>query len=128
MEILAVLVILGTVLVLVVPNITNSSAKTKNRLYETKVTMIENSAVLYGEDNYGTIIKSGNKDNTNTYYVKTITVKELVSNQYFDADTNDGSVEDPRSNGKTLDNCQITIKINNSTKKVTADFDENTCS
>lgn len=132
-EILAVVAILGFILVLVIPNMNISTNKTRQKAYETKIIMIEDAAILYGQDHYREIIEKsdanmagyGKESTTNVIYrTYTLRVLDLVP-EYLNKDA-DGTylISDPRNAGTSLDNNKITIKINTNTKKVTAEFIE----
>ena len=133
-ETIAVVVVLALIIVLVVPVINSSSSSTKKKAYETKVAMIENAAVLYGQDHYREIIEGADGKKTGyaiesteniIYKNKTITVADLVPDYYTsDSTSSSGLVEDPRSAGNYLDSHKIIIKINTNTRKVTAYFQE----
>ncbi|HPZ23543.1 MAG TPA: prepilin-type N-terminal cleavage/methylation domain-containing protein [Bacilli bacterium] len=57
-EILAVLVIIGLLLDLTIPNVLKLGNKTKEKAYETKISMIENAAITYGENSKSSLVKS----------------------------------------------------------------------
>lgn len=117
-EILGVIVVLAVIMALLIPNITNSSAKAKNKLYETKISMLEKAAVLYAQDNYSSLIE----DSLNNIVTKTITSDALIGSGYYVEDSNGGELRekliDPRTNEPMVVNIQITI--NRETKKITA--------
>ena len=48
-ELLAVIVILGLLMTIAIPAVLNVSANVKKKSYETKIQMIENAGVSYGE-------------------------------------------------------------------------------
>ncbi len=130
-ELLAVILLLGLIMVLVLPNINNASGATKQKSFETKVSFIESAAILYGQDNYGKIVNNNNGSVCATYkkitsgYECTIKVITLVPS-YLTADSQDAVsgkyIADPRDNSKYLDNTNIKITINSTTRKVTATY------
>lgn len=126
-ELIAVMAVLVLLIVLVVPAINGSSNKTKAKIYQSKVEMIEKAAIIYGQDNYKIITTTGNKQTIDEveYRTFTVKVKDLIP-EYYTADNNtEGSlVIDPRDNTKFLDEKEVIIKINMITRKVTADFNE----
>lgn len=132
-ELLAVIVILGIIIVVVAPSLLDTSKGARKKTYETKIANIETAAVLFGQDNYRKIINGAN-DGTDGYALEstedvifrtmTISVKDLVPN-YLSKDTGEDSeyfVQDPRDNSDFLDDYTITIRINPNTRKVTAKF------
>lgn len=62
-EVLAVIVVIGLILVITIPNITKISKQTKMKAYDTKVDLIEHAAVLYGLENKSLIIKGQTPQN-----------------------------------------------------------------
>lgn len=132
-EIIAVVAILGLILVLVIPTMNLSTSRTRQKAYETKLTMIENAAILYGQDHYREIIDNadanisgyGKESTTNIIYrTYTLRVLNLVP-EYLTKDGDEAYlISDPRTSGASLDNNQIIIKINTNTRKVTAEFIE----
>lgn len=123
-EVIAVIVILALLMVLVVPNISNSSKNAKEKTYKTKVSLIESSAVFYGQDNYGAIVSTGIKDEEGIV-TKEVYVYELIP-EYLTADNEEEGkmINDPRNPDEFLDDKVITIKVNTKSKKVTATFTE----
>lgn len=133
-ELISVIVVLSLIVVLVAPSILDRSKASKLKSYETKVSLIETSATLYGQDNYRNII-NGVKDNKPgfemvtidgvEFYTQTIKVKDLVPD-YVEEDVEEGPsyVIDPRENGYFLDEKTITVRVNASTRKVSAEFHE----
>lgn len=114
-ELLAVIVLLGAVMVLTIHAISSSAADTKDKIYETKKSNIESAAVMYGQDNY-------NKFNTET----SITVKELAVGKYLNYDEN-SKVTDPRGKFESLNDCEVKIYKDTSKRKISATFDESKC-
>ncbi len=116
-EILAVIVVLAAVMALVIPNLTESSSKAKNKLYDTKISMIEKAAILYAQDNYNLLV--GN--DTNITIIRTINSDDLITTGYYVADKEtdtDNKIIDPRTNQEL--NVDIEITINTINKKITA--------
>jgi len=79
-EILAVIVIIALLMVLTIPNILKISRSTKERAYETKIDLIEQSAISFGMDNRNYIMQgvnpyltSGNGSSVATAQYYTIT-------------------------------------------------------
>ncbi len=63
-EVLAVIVVIGLILIIAVPNITKVSKQTKLKAYDTKIELIEQAAVYYGMDNKSLILKGQTPTNT----------------------------------------------------------------
>ena len=135
-EVLVVVAIMSVLLILVVPSITGSSSSTRKKAYDTKVALIEDGAVLYGQEHYREIVNNADNnlsgyskkviDNV-TYRIYTLKVKDLVREDYLTADIENCStncVLDPRNSGTYLDENQIEIRINTNTRKVTAEYRE----
>lgn len=131
-ELLAVIVVISLLIVLVAPSIFDRSRASREKAFMTKVDLIERSAVLYGQDNYRNIINGVKKGelgySTETidgveFYTQAIKVKDLVPDYVTkDVEEGDSYVTDPRENNYFLDEYTITIRINSSTRKVTAEF------
>ena len=117
-ELLAVIVVLALIIGLAAPNITSSSKAVKEKAYETKVNMIEDAAILYGQDNMQLIINDG--------YEMQIQVKDLISENYLEKDnkTEENMINDPRNSKKYMDDLYISIKVDKNTRKVTANIIE----
>ncbi|HBA37767.1 MAG TPA: hypothetical protein DCY94_03505 [Firmicutes bacterium] len=131
-ELLGIIVILAILMTLLIPMVNRSSTGAKKKTYETKVKMIEDAAVLYGQDNYRKIIDNAKKalpgyssetKNDVTYYIQTIKVTDLVPN-YYTADNEETGkmIADPRNNNNYLDICNIEVKINPNSRKVSASY------
>lgn len=134
-EVISVIILLGIVIVVAVPNILGGSERTKELSLKSKIENIEKAAVLYGQDNRNKISKliTDNKtlyplcfkENTliqNCYYfekggVTTITVGFLanptddVGNQiepYINYDEG-SNILNPVDETKNMNNCKIQI-------------------
>jgi len=55
-EIIAVIIILALIMILVTPNLSNAGQNSRKKIYQTKVEMIEDAAIIYGQDKYRSII------------------------------------------------------------------------
>ena len=116
-EILGVIIVIAVIMAFAIPNLTNSSNKAKNKLYETKIEMLEKSAVIFAQDNYNTLIEGEESQ----VVIKSITSDNLIASGYYVADNETDGVKaiiDPRTN--TPIKVKIRITINKSTKKITA--------
>lgn len=115
-ELLAVIVILGIVMTLTIPAVTNSQSAAKQKAYETKINNFENAAIIYAQDNYRTLI-SGKTEDEFTVEIK---VQDLLENGYLTG--NQDILLDPRDTSKSLKDSSITITIDKKTRKITASF------
>ena len=115
-EVLAVIVLLGLLVGIAVPNVLRSQTKAKEKTLSTKVKNIERAAVLWGQDNKANIkiscdktdeksVNLKNKTKCDKYYE--IVVSDLISSDYIKAD--DGTnIKNPVSN-KSMNDCKITV-------------------
>lgn len=105
-ELLAVIVIIGVLLSVVVPNVLNSSENVKKKLLKTKLETIESQAEVYASDNFRSIIKQSEVGENGLFYcgqpyitVNTeygcVSLQELVTLHYLDVDTEGGIVTNP---------------------------------
>ena len=133
-ELLAVIVILAVLLLLVTPSLFNSAKASREKSFKTKIGLIETSAIMYGQDNYRTIINGVNENKpgyalTDGFNTQTLEVRDLIP-EYLTKDIEEGQtlngkiyyIQDPRDNSRFLDDYKIIIKINPKTRKVTAEF------
>ena len=110
-EVLAVIVLLGLLVGIAVPNILRSQTKAKEKTLATKVKNIERAAVLWGQDNKADVLDGNSctgtfKTSSNCEKAKELFVKDLIPN-YIKAD--DGTnIKNPVSN-KSMNNCKITV-------------------
>lgn len=110
-EVLAVIVLLGLLVGIAVPNILRSQTKAKEKTLATKVKNIERAAVLWGQDNKADVLNGNSctgtfKTSSNCEKAKELFVKDLIPN-YIKAD--DGTnIKNPVSN-KSMNNCKITV-------------------
>ncbi len=145
-ELIATIVIIAILMTLTAPIITKAGNAGRKKTYETKMDLIEDDAVMYGQDNYRHIIDCASACSTGysgtincarecgsgyknvvesgiTFATQVVKVKDLIP-EYYTADSTDsskGQVIDPRDKTKYLDNYQIKIKINKGNRKVTAE-------
>lgn len=110
-EVLAVIVLLGLLVGIAVPNILRSQTKAKEKTLSTKVKNIERAAVLWGQDNKADVLDGNSctgtfKTSSNCEKAKELFVKDLIPN-YIKAD--DGTnIKNPVSN-KSMNDCKITV-------------------
>ncbi|MBO4245127.1 MAG: prepilin-type N-terminal cleavage/methylation domain-containing protein [Bacilli bacterium] len=125
-EVLATVAILGILIGLTVPASIAIGNRIKTNMYCKKITMLEKSAVLYGQDNYDLVYSKGTTG-------LTIKVSDLVINGYLKKDNKDlevgkGAIVNPKTSG-SLDNYRIRLKVDNVNTKnrVTATCIESDC-
>lgn len=110
-ELLAVIVILGVLLTLTVPSVLYITKLIKNKMYETKVELIEKAAQLYGQDNADDISEDG----------QIFKIGYLAQENYISYDNDEKQVLDPRNNrDMKCDEVIIIVKNTNSGKKINA--------
>ena len=136
MELLGVIVLLGIISAIAVPSIGAITNAVKKNMLDKKVTIIEQAAVLLGEDIKSSIIDSSLR--YKEYPCRSFIVSNLVPD-YLDKDndntclTNDtnglGCIEDPSDNDKYLDKLEVIIYYKNKRINAKVDVDNNlTCS
>ena len=128
-ELLAVITLLGLILAISVPSISFINKSIKDNLLNTKINLIEEYAILYGEDNLSSL-KESNKTYDNNRCI-TIIVSSLVPN-YLDADNDNycntlnsnnlGCITDPSNKEAFLDKEEIIIYLKDN--KVKARFNK----
>lgn len=151
-ELLAVLVILGLLITLAVPNILGVSKNVKEKSYQTKIEIIENAAITYTSDTVKKSLQNLNntastgyywisvtkdsddkkiidatqtKDSSHTYPAKTFTIQELADAREIDYDDEENkSVINPVDN-KSINSCNVYVYLKNN--RVYAAFDRVNC-
>ena len=111
-EVLAVIVLLGLLVGIAVPNILRSQTKAKEKTLSTKVKNIERAAVLWGQDNKADVLDGNSctgtfKTSSNCEKATIINVEKLITSNYIKAD--DGNdIKNPVSN-ESMNDCKITV-------------------
>ncbi len=95
LEILAVVVIIATVTAIAVPSVFKITNKARERLYCSKLEIVQKSAERYADDN--DLVNTCEIDGTE-YDCENITIQDLINGNYIDADGLDGAFLDPRDN------------------------------
>ena len=136
-ELLAVITILGIIGTIAFVSINQANSSIQEKMIEKKAEMIEEAAILYGQDIKGTIINS-----TKTYNGSkclSIIVSDLIPT-YMDKDNNNtcltssslsgnGCVEDPSNRDNYLDKNEVIIYYKNKRIHAKVDLKDNlTCS
>ena len=137
-ELLVVIAILAIVAVIAVPSAMGVNQLIKNNMLEKKKEIIEQAAVLLGQDVKGSIIAS-NLDYKGQYSCKEFIVSDLVPN-YLDKDNDNtclkedstettGCIVDPSDESKYLDKTKVIIYYKNKRIHAVVDLkDELSCS
>ena len=122
-ELLAVLILISLILVIVVPSVQSISAKSKMKLCNTKVELIEKAMDIWASNNQNCITKSDNgcglltcKEGNNDITCTT-TIELLAENNIINYDEDDKNVLNPIDNSYINDET-LTLKYN----KTTHDF------
>ena len=125
-ELLAVIVILAIIIAIAVPASIAISNRIKKNMFCKKIAMIEQSATLYGQDNFNTVLGKGSSG-------LNVKVQDLVLNGYLkkdvkEANVGEGAVVNPMD-GSSIDNYRIKLIVNNSVSKnrIKATCIENKC-
>lgn len=105
-ELLAVIVILAILVTIAVPSTIAISKKIKSNMYDAKIDLILNAAVLYGQD-YSTKVNSSESCSG-----PIITLQELVDKGYVKKDDKSGNVISPIDNSR-MNNLRICIYSKN---------------
>jgi len=135
-ELLVVIVILGIVIAIAVPAVSGINNVIKENMLDKKTEIIEQAAILMGQDMKGSVISSTTY--YNSYPCKSITVSSLVPN-YLDKDNDNacldelgsgaGCIVDPSEDNKYLDNLEVIIYYKNKRIHAVVDtLDELLCS
>ena len=114
-ELIAVIVILGIVIILFMPNLLNIGGKVKDDEYDNKVVLIETAANNFIEDH-----KNSVKENIQMC----ITVEELIKLGYLTSENkNEASLLDPRDSNSTMNGIvQLTYDNVNNVWKATSKY------
>ena len=113
-ELLAVIVVLAIIIGIAIPASMLISNRTKKKMFCKKITMLEQTAVLYGQDNFNMILNAGTEG-------VSVRVDDLVLNGYLkkdvkEAELGDGTIINPMDSS-SMDDYQIKIYINNNISK-----------
>ena len=134
-ELLSVIVLISLLLGLGVPGVMKISENMKKRGYNTKIGLIEQAGILWGQDNKTRLqstndceIKKNENNSAGRYNCKKITINELIDDDYLDADDKDASDNYIYLNPETNENivgCEVFVYKKNN--RVYAFFDKDIC-
>lgn len=131
-ELLAVIVLIGLLVGLSVPGITRISQNMKKRSLDTKIDMVEQAGVLWGQDNKALLqTDSCYETDEGSFSCKEISIKKLIADDYLDSDNydaNDPIYTNPLTgyNLASSDDCVVYVYKKNN--RVTAYFGNESCS
>ncbi len=115
-ELLAVIVLIALLLGLGIPGINRISQNMKKKSFNTKVGLIEQAAVLWGQDNKTLLQAHDNcvdKDG-NTISCYKVQIQELIEEDCLDSeDYNDITYKNPINDDELADDCVYVYKKNN---------------
>lgn len=129
-ELLGVIVVLAIIIGIAIPSIMGVNKSVKDNMLEKKIKIIEEAAVLKGQDMKGSVMSSSKK--YNGYSCVSDTIIGLVPT-YLDSDneecTTGNCVVDPSNADKYLDDVEVIIYFKNKRIYAKVDIDDNlTCS
>jgi len=130
-ELLVVIAILGIVVVIAVPSVQGVNNMIRNNMLEKKTEIIEEAAIMLGQDMKGSVISS--EKTYKTFPCKRIIISSLVPN-YLDRDNENeclkedstetvGCIVDPSDETKYMDKMEVIIYYKN--KRIHAIVDVN---
>ena len=137
-ELLMVIVVLGIIMAIAIPSIMGVNQSIKDNMLEKKAELIEEAAILLGQDIKGSIISS-NKTYKGSYKCKSFIVSDLVP-EYLDKDNDNtclnndsastvGCIVDPSDENNYLDKYEVIIYYRNKRMYAVVDTKNNlTCS
>lgn len=123
-ELLAVIVLIALILGLGIPGINRISKNMKKKSLNTKIGLIEQAGVLWGQDNKTLLQAKDNcdvdNDNDKCYMIE---IKELIEEDYLESeDHNDMIYKNPLTDGNMVEkNCYVRVYKKNN--RVYAMFD-----
>lgn len=131
-ELLAVITVLGIIMIIVIPAVSNNSNTAKETVLKTKVNLIVDQATIWGEDNLNYFLTTDNRgplqactDTDNEVTCK-ITFKDLAEAGYVKYDDEDNElITDPTKKRDNLNDEIIVVTYVKSTRKVSSVLDPN---
>ena len=82
-EVLAVVVILSIILSMATFGVMNIRRNSLQKLVDTKISNLESSAILYGQENQDELVEKCNVDEVSYDFCKKVNVKYLIDNDYY---------------------------------------------
>lgn len=130
-ELLSVIVLIGLLIGIGIPGINKISDNMNRKSLEKKISLVESSAILWGQDNIALLQKeSGCETDEGSYTCYKITIEELIVADYLDSENYKAS--DPIYNnpltGENLatdSDCKVFVYKKNN--RVTAYFGNKSC-
>ena len=135
-EILSVIVLIGLLMGIGIPGISRISQNMKQKSLNTKIKLVEEAGVFWGQDNKS-MLQSDNNCTTNDGNVpcKKISIKELIEEDYLDSETYEEIVYSNPLNNKNFAefSCEnpwyeCCINVYKKNNRVYAYFGEDSCS
>ena len=131
-ELLMVIALLGIVVVIAVPSIAGINNMVMKNMLEKKAELIEEAAILYGEDLKGSIMASQKTYNNNSCW--RIIISDLVKDGYLAKDNEEecmdgenksvGCIVDPSNKNKYMDNLEVILYYKNKRIKAVVDLED----
>ena len=118
-ELLAVIVLIGLLIGIGIPGVNKISSNMKRKSLNTKIKLIEEAAILWGQDNKTRLSETQDcvNETTNneekTYSCKLVTIDLLLKDNYLDSDNNSGEYINPQTNSSMKNDCVAVYKKNN---------------
>ena len=115
-ELLAVIVLIALILGLGIPGINRISKNMKRKALNTKIGLIEQAGVLWGQDNKTLLQANDNCKDKDGNIVKCYKIKisQLIEDDYLDSeDHNSVTYKNPVDDGELINKCVYVYKKNN---------------
>ena len=93
-EVLAVVVILSIILSMATFGVVNIRRNSLQKLVDTKISNLESSAIIYGQENQNELTETCNIDEVDYDFCKLVNVKYLIENEYYT--TNEANSENKK--------------------------------
>ena len=93
-EVLAVVVILSIILSMATFGVMNIRRNSIQKLVDTKISNLESSAIIYGQENQNELTETCNIDEVDYDFCKLVNVKYLIENEYYT--TNEANSENKK--------------------------------
>ncbi|MDO4375775.1 MAG: type II secretion system protein [bacterium] len=128
-ELLAVIVVLSLVMIIAIPAITKNSATAKEAILKTKVNLIVDEAVIWGQDNLNYFLTSNKgplKNCTGEDDITcSLTFNDLAQAGYIKYDDEENNlITDPTKKKANLNDEVILISYSKNTGKVTSKLED----